>query len=89
VRFEAGSTEIATLTAQTDGTAVLGLTGGTGFEASLTLHQSRFKTTKLENTDGLITVRVDVSAQVDSTLGVGGGLVTITANNSLGAVGRA
>lgn len=87
-RFQNGSTELNTLSAQTVGTTVLGLTGGTGFEAGLTLGQSRFKTSKISNTDGIVTVRVDISAQVDSTVGLSS-LVTITANNALGSVGRA
>jgi hypothetical protein len=87
-RYQFGSTELATLTAQTAGTAVLGLTGGAGFEATLTLGQCKFKTTKIENVDGIVSVRVDVSAQVNPTVGLAS-LVTITANNALGAVGRA
>lgn len=83
-RFQNGSPELTTLTAQTAGTMEIGLTGGTGYEATITAHQTRFKTTKLENTDGLVTVRVDISAQYEQTQG----LVTITANNNLGGVGR-
>jgi hypothetical protein len=65
-----------------------GLTGGAGFEATLTLGQSKFKTSKIDNTDGIVTVRVDISAQVNPTVGLAS-LVTITANNALGGVGRA
>ena len=83
-RYQAGSTELATLTAQTAGTMVIGLTGGAGFEASITAHQTRFKTSRIESSDGLVTVRVDISAQYEQTQG----LVTITANNQLGPVGR-
>lgn len=87
-RFQNGSTELTTLAAQTAGTAILSLAGGGGASATLTLGQSRFKTSKLDNTDGIVTVRVDISAQVDSTIGLGS-LVTIAVNSSLGAVGRA
>lgn len=86
-RYQNGSTELTTLAAQTAGTAVLGLTGGAGTSATITFGKCRFKTSKIANTDGIVTVRVDISAQVDATVGLGS-LVTIVVNSSLGAVGR-
>lgn len=83
-RFQAGSTELNTLTAQTAGTMVIGLTGAPGHNATITAHQTRFKTTKIDNTDGIVTVRVDISAQYEQTQG----LVTMVVNNALGSVGR-
>jgi hypothetical protein len=86
-RFVAGSTELTTLQAQTSGTAVLGLTGGSGFETTITINQTKFKTAKLGNADGIVTVEVELSCQIP-TGGASDDLVTFAVANSLGTIGR-
>jgi hypothetical protein len=86
-RFENGSTELLSLNAQTAGTAVLGLSGGTGFDATITASQTTIKAAEIDNTDGIVTVDIDISCQVP----IGGTLadyLTAVVNNSLGLVGR-
>lgn len=87
-RFQANSTELAKLNAQTQGTLAIGLSGGTGFSGGITSQQVRFKTSKVDNTNGIVTVKTDMSALYDAATGFAG-LVTLTAANTLGAVGRA
>jgi hypothetical protein len=84
-RYRNGSTELATLIAQTTGTAVIGLSGASGHDATITMHQASFKTSKIDNTDGIVTVKVELSAQYEATNGV----LTMVVNNTLGTVGRA
>lgn len=86
VRFQNGSTELATLTAQTTGTAVVGLAGATGFSTTITMPQVTFKTSKIANEQGIVTVRVDLSAQYSD---VAGNNVSMVVNHNLGNVGRA
>jgi hypothetical protein len=86
-RFENGSTQLTVLSAQTSGTAVMGLSGGTGFDATITASQTRIKAAKIDNTDGIVTVAVEVSCQVP----IGGDLtdyLTIAVSNTLGTLGR-
>lgn len=86
-RFQNGSTELTKLSAQTQGTLAVTLAGGGGAAGSITCQQVQFKTAKIDNTDGIVTVRVDISALYAQTTGMAG-LVTLTAANALGAVGR-
>jgi hypothetical protein len=86
-RYVNGSTELAKLTAQTQGTMALTLSGGAGKAGSITCNQVQFKTAKIDNTDGIVTVQTEISAIYSQTTGMAG-LVTLTATNSLGAVGR-
>jgi hypothetical protein len=87
-RYQANSTELVKLNAQTQGTVAIGLSGGAGFNGGITCGQVRFKHSKVDNSSGIVTVRTDMSALYDQTTGFAG-LVTLTATNSLGAVGRA
>jgi hypothetical protein len=84
-RFQNGSTELATLTAQTAGTAVMTLSGGTGFAATITLPQVTFKTAKIANEQGIVTVRCDMSAQFSDTAN---NVCSIAVTNGLGTIGR-
>jgi hypothetical protein len=82
-----GSTQLTVLSAQTSGTAVMGLSGGTGFDATITASQTRIKAAKIDNSDGIVTVAVEVSCQVP----IGGDLtdyLTIAVSNTLGTLGR-
>jgi hypothetical protein len=88
-RFQNGSTELTKLTAQTVGTAVLGLAGATGYNALMEFAQVTFKTAKVANENGIVTVKTDLSAQFDGTALSTGGLIKMTVNNTLGTVGRA
>lgn len=87
-RFVNGSTELTTLQNQTAGTCVLGLSGGTGFETTITIHQTRFKTARVANADGIVTIEVELSAQVPAGEAADG-LCTFAVANTLGTVGRA
>lgn len=86
-RYQVGSTELQTLTAQTQGTAVMGLSGGTGYDATITMPQVTFKTAKIANEQGIVTVKVEMAALYDGTSLAN--LVSIVVNNTLGSVGRA
>jgi hypothetical protein len=85
-RFDYGSTELTALEAQTQGTAVLGLTGGTGFDTTINMTQVRFKTATIANEQGIVTVSTDISALYD---GVSlANFLSMTVNNTLGSMGR-
>lgn len=87
-RYQNGSTELAKLDAQTTGTYALGLNGGSGYSGGVSFGQCRFNSSKLDNTNGMVTVKTDISALYDESTGMAG-LVTLTAQHSLGSVGRA
>lgn len=87
-RFQNGSTELNKLSAQTEGTLAVGQSGGTGYAGAIAMGQVRFKTSKVDNTNGIVTVKTDMSALYNQTTGFAG-LVTLTATNTLGTVGRA
>lgn len=87
-RYQANSTELAKLGAQTEGTLAIGLSGAAGFGGSVASGQVRFKTSKVDNTNGIVTVKTEMAALYAVATGMAG-LVTLTAQNSLGAVGRA
>lgn len=85
-RFQNGSTELNSLTAQTTGTAVIGLSGGASYNTTITMPQVTFKTAKVANDQGIVTVRVDLSAQYNDAAG---NVVSMAVNNGLGSFGRA
>jgi hypothetical protein len=87
-RFVNGSTELTKMTAQTEGTSVWGLSGANSTSATITLDQIRFKASKVENTNGIVTVKVDMSGQVPAG-GSPTNLLSIAVVNSLGSMGRA
>jgi len=85
-RFENGSSELATLTAQSFGTAVLTLTGANisgayNHSLSVTLQKTTFRSAIVGNTDGIVTVAVDIVPLKDPS----NGLITcvITTNRDL------
>lgn len=84
-RFNNGSTELATLKAQSAGTAVMSLSGSSGNDATLTFPQTRFQSVDLKSEADIVTVEVTVSAQYDLT---GPGILTMVVNHPLGTVGR-
>jgi hypothetical protein len=86
-RLKATSTEFAKLTAQSAGTLAVGLSGANSTSVAIAMPQIKYKTNKLDNTDGIVTVEVDISAQVPSGSTVDD-LVTFTINHTLGSVGR-
>ena len=87
-RYVNGSTELTSLDAQSAGTCALTLSGGSGITAGLTLHQTRVKAAKIDNSDGIVTIACEASLQVP-TGETAAGLLTLTAAHTLGTVGRA
>lgn len=74
-RFENGSTELTKLRALTEGTAVFSLqgdliAGSTYHDLSVTHHRVRFKTSTINNTDGIVTVNVECSVMRHTSNGV-------------------
>lgn len=86
-RFVAGSDEFTKMTAQTAGTFVAGLSGANSTSATITMPQIKFKTTKLDNSDGIVTVMVDMSAEVPAG-GNAADLVSIAVTQTAGTMGR-
>jgi hypothetical protein len=86
-RFQHDSAELTKLEQQTAGSAVISLAGATGHGATITMSQCTFKSAKVENANGIVTVRVDLSPQVAAS-GLLSTLVSISVQNALGTVGR-
>lgn len=87
-RYQAGSTELASLISQTQGTAVIGLSGAAGNDMTMTLSNVTFKTAKVANDQGIVTVKVDLNPLYDGNNLTT--LITLVVNNStFSSVGRA
>lgn len=82
-RFVNGSTELATLKAQSYGTAVLTVAGTTGHAMTATFQKVTFKTAVIGNTDGIVTVAVDVTPVTDAV----NGLFTLAVTTDLVGIG--
>ena len=87
-RFVNGSPELATLRAQTTGTAVVTLTGaqisaGHNHALSVTFQKVAFRTAVVGSTDGIVTVSVDLVPIKDAV----NGLVTMVVTTDLDNVG--
>ena len=85
-RFVNGSTELATLRAQSTGTAVVTLRGalisaGNYHGLSWTLHKVTFKSAVIGSTDGIVTVSVEIAPLKDSVNGLVTAVVTTDLNN--------
>lgn len=85
-RFVNGSTELATLRAQSTGTAVVTLQGalissGHFHGLSVTYHKVAFKTATIGNTDGIVTVSVEIVPIKDASTGLVTMVVTTDLNN--------
>jgi hypothetical protein len=85
-RYQFGSTELTSLQAQTAGSATIGLTGAAGNSATITMPNVTFKTAKIQNAAGIITVRVDIEPLV---LATPNDVVSIQVTSALGTFGRA
>jgi hypothetical protein len=89
-RFENGSTELATLKAQTTGTAVIGLQGalisGSDYHSTtVTFHKVAFRTATIGDADGLVTVEVECSPLWHPT----NGLLTMVTKCEQDGIGNA
>lgn len=82
-RFTSGSTELATLMAQTSGTGVLQLAGGAGHSMVSTVQKTTFASAVVGNTDGIVTVAVTVNALKDPT----NGLFTLAVGTNVVGIG--
>lgn len=87
-RLKATSTEFAKLVAQSSGTVSIALSGANATSATIALPQIKYKTNKIDSSDGIVTVEVECSAQVPSGQTVAD-LVTINVSHTLGTIGRA
>jgi len=82
-RFEDGSSELATLENQSEGTAVLTLSGPSSTSLEITLPRTRFRAVRVDNTDGIVSAETDVLPMMHAA----NGLVTVEAVNTLATVG--
>ena len=85
-RFENGSTELTNILAQTEGTAVLSLTGaliaGTTYHGcTLTLHKCRISAATVGESDGIVTVQINLTAMKHASNGVLTMVVTTNQDN--------
>lgn len=85
-RFVNGSTELATLRAQSFGTAVITLKGalisaGNFHGLAVTFQKTTFRTAVIGSTDGIVTVAVDIVPIKDAVNGVVTMVVTTDLNN--------
>jgi hypothetical protein len=87
-RMKATSTEFAKLIAQSAGTVAIGTTGANSTSAAIALPQIKYTTNKIDNSDGIVTLGVNMSAQVPSGSTVAD-LITFTIAHGLGTIGRA
>lgn len=90
VRFTNGSTELASLLAQTEGTAVLTwqgalITGSTYHSATITLHRITIASAIVGDSNGKVTVDCQVSTKVHSSNGLMTAVVTTNQDNILAA----
>lgn len=90
VRLESTSTELANLLSQTEGTAVISLTGalitGTTFHGmTLTLHRVRISAAVVDDDQGIVTVSVTLRPLYHSS----NGLLTLAATCELDNIGAA
>ena len=74
-RFENGSAELTKLQAQTSGTATIATSNGGDDTLTITFHQVVFRTAVVNDTDGIVTVEVEIGPQYHST----NGLITVVA----------
>jgi hypothetical protein len=87
-RFRNGSTELASLYAQTEGTVVWSLTGSliagsTNHGCSCTWHRMRFSSAVVNDTEGIVTVEVVVTPMWHTSNGLMTFAVTTTLDNIL------
>lgn len=82
-RFVHGSPELATLSAQSFGTAVLTVSGSTGHSLSWTVQKGTFRSAVVGNTDGIVTIAVDIDPLTDPV----NGLVTAVVTTNLAGIG--
>lgn len=87
-RFTNGSTELASLLAQTDGTAVLTwqgalITGSTYHGGTITLHKSRISAAKVQDSGGKVVVECTVTAITHPSNGLVTAVIVTDQNNIL------
>jgi hypothetical protein len=82
-RFVHGSPELVTLSQQSFGTAVLTVSGSAGHSLSWTLQKTTFRSAVVGNTEGIVTVAVDIVPLKDAV----NGLVTAVVTTNLAGIG--
>ncbi len=91
VRLEAGSSEADDLLAQTEGTAVIGLTGAVigatayNHDVTLTMHRVRISSAVVGNDNGIVTINVSLRGLYHAT----NGLLTLVATCEQDNIGSA
>ncbi len=83
-RFVNGSPELTALNSQTSGTLVASLTYDANNSLTITFQKVTYRTTKLDNTNGLVTVAVDVIPLVHAT----DGLLSVVAKCNLDGIAQ-